>query len=40
MTVVRKYDNCLDAITKDNQLKKRLTTLKMDYIGLTDEDLL
>ena len=40
MTVVRKYGNCLDAITEDNQLKRRLKNLKMEYIGLTEEDLL
>ncbi|MFQ5975906.1 MAG: Rpp14/Pop5 family protein [Candidatus Hydrothermarchaeales archaeon] len=40
MTVVRKYNNFLDAVTEDNELKKRLSTLKMDYIGLTDDDLL
>ncbi len=40
MAVVRKQNNRLDAVTEDYELKKRLTHLKIDYIGLTEEDLL
>lgn len=37
---LRKHNNFLDAIPDDEVLKKRLTTFKMDYIGLTEEDLI
>ncbi|MFQ6136171.1 MAG: Rpp14/Pop5 family protein [Candidatus Hydrothermarchaeales archaeon] len=39
MRVVKSHNGCLDAVTYDEELNGRLKNLKMDYIGLTEEDL-